>query len=102
MHKKLSIPRNKTKCRFSVITVDTQSALNVKRVIEQLDPNVNVLRLGCKLDFWTNEPKIDKGTFTTMSYISHVSIITPTKDTKNVESHKEISRIRKRCSSHSS
>lgn len=70
------------KRRFMVITSDTRGALNVKRVVERLDPYANVMRLGCRLDFWTEESKIDTRTFRTMSQVTHAMVIDKKKEKK--------------------
>lgn len=69
------------KRRFMVITSDTRGALNVKRVVERLDPCATVMRLGCRLDFWTEKTEIDTRTFRTMSQVTH-AMVTDEKEEK--------------------
>lgn len=67
--------------RFSVITANPEGAMNVKRLIQRLDKNANILRLGCRLDFWTESDEITTATFRTMSCVDY-AMITETKEKK--------------------
>jgi len=67
--------------RFSVIAANTEGARNVKRLIQRLDKDANVLRLGCRLDFWTESDEITTATFRTMSYVDY-AMITDEKEKK--------------------
>lgn len=67
--------------RFSVIAANTEGARNVKRLIQRLDENANVLRLGCRLDFWTESDEITTATFRTMSCVAY-AVITDEKEKK--------------------
>lgn len=71
------------KRRFTVIASDAQGAANVKRVIEQLDPKANVLRIGHRIDFWTTVEEITTRTFRTMSCVTY-AMVTDTKKEEQI------------------